>query len=95
MLSSRCSHISIGSGFTEKGSLWVAQTSDRLHTLKRQYAIINAIGINCQILNVEKFKEKVPLIDPHEVWVSRREHKKKQEQNTSRIEFVLSRVVFG
>jgi hypothetical protein len=56
-------------GFNEKGSLWVAQTSDRLHTLKRQYAIINALGINCEIVNVEQFKEKAPLIDPHEIWV--------------------------
>ena len=31
-------------GFSEKGSLWVAQTSDRLHTLKRQYSIIKALG---------------------------------------------------
>ena len=57
------------SGFVEKGSLWVAQTSDRLHTLKRQYAIIKALGVNCEILNVENFKEKVPIIDPHEIWV--------------------------
>jgi len=56
-------------GFSEKGSLWVAQTSDRLHTLKRQYSIINALGIDCEILSVEKLKEKVPIIDPHEVWV--------------------------
>jgi L-2-hydroxyglutarate oxidase LhgO len=59
-------------GFTEKGSLWVAQTSDRLHTLKRQYAIIKALGINCEILNVEKLKAKLPIIDPHEVWVMNR-----------------------
>jgi L-2-hydroxyglutarate oxidase LhgO len=56
-------------GFSEKGSLWVAQTSDRLHTLKRQYSIIKALGINCEILSVEKLKEKVPIIDPHEIWV--------------------------
>ena len=56
-------------GFSEKGSLWVAQTSDRLHTLKRQYSIIKALDINCEILNVEKLKEKVPIMDPHEVWV--------------------------
>ena len=56
-------------GFTEKGSLWVAQTSDRLHTLKRQYTIIKALGINCEILNVEKLKAKLPIMDPHEVWV--------------------------
>ena len=56
-------------GFSEKGSLWVAQTSDRLHTLKRQYATTKALGINCEILNVEKLVEKVPIIDPHEIWV--------------------------
>ncbi|CAF1008069.1 unnamed protein product [Adineta steineri] len=55
-------------GFIEKGSVWVAQTSDRLHTLKRQYAIIKSLGINCDILNVEKIKEKIPIIDPHEIW---------------------------
>jgi len=57
-------------GFVEKGSVWVAQTSDRLHTLKRQYAIIKSLGINCEILNVEKIKEKIPIIDPHEIWVT-------------------------
>ena len=56
-------------GFSQKGSLWLAQTSDRLHTLKRQYAIIKALGINCEILNVEKIQEKLPMIDPHEIWV--------------------------
>ncbi len=56
-------------GFIEKGSLWVAQTSDRLHTLKRQYSITKALGINCEILTVEELKEKVPIIDPHEIWV--------------------------
>jgi len=56
-------------GFIEKGSLWVAQTADRLHTLKRQYAIIKALGINCEIFNVEKIKEKIPIIDPYEIWV--------------------------
>ncbi len=58
-------------GFIEKGSLWVAQTSDRLHTLKRQYAIINALGINSEIFNVEKIKAKIPMIDPYEIWVKR------------------------
>lgn len=62
---------SLSTGFSEKGSLWVAKTSDRLHTLKRQYAIIKALGINCEILNVENFKEKIPIIDPHEIWVCR------------------------
>jgi L-2-hydroxyglutarate oxidase LhgO len=56
-------------GFIEKGSLWVAQTSDRLHTLKRQYAIIKPLGIHCEIFNVDKIKEKVPIIDPHDIWV--------------------------
>ncbi len=56
-------------GFIEKGSLWVGQTSDRLHTLKRQYATIKALGIDCEIFNVDKIKEKVPIIDPHEIWV--------------------------
>ncbi len=56
-------------GFSEKGSLWVAQTSDRLHTLKRQYSIIKALAINCEILSTEKLKEKVPIIDPNEIWV--------------------------
>jgi hypothetical protein len=50
----------------------MAQTSDRLHTLKRQYAIIKALGINCDILNVDKFREKMPVIDPTEIWVSER-----------------------
>jgi hypothetical protein len=27
------------------------------------------LGINCEILNVEKLVEKVPIIDPHEIWV--------------------------
>jgi L-2-hydroxyglutarate oxidase LhgO len=58
-------------GFIEKGSLWVAQTSDRLHTLKRQYAIIKALGINSEIFNVEKIKAKIPMIDPYEIWVKR------------------------
>ncbi len=62
-------------GFIEKGSLWVAQTSDRLHTLKRQYSIIKALGINCEILSAEKLKEKVPIINPHEVWVWNKELK--------------------
>lgn len=57
------------SGFTEKGSLWVAHTSDRLHTLKRQYATIKAAGIDCDIWNVEKFRDKVPLLDPQDIWV--------------------------
>jgi L-2-hydroxyglutarate oxidase LhgO len=56
-------------GFSEKGSLWVAQTSDRLHTLKRQYSIIKALAINSEILSTEKLLEKVPIIDPHEIWV--------------------------
>ena len=57
------------SGYSETGSLWVAQTSDRLHTLKRQYATIKALGINSEIFNVEQLKAKVPIIDPHEIWV--------------------------
>lgn len=56
-------------GFIEKGSLWIAQTSDRLHTLKRQYAIIKALGIDCEILNVDKIKEKLPIVDPNGIWV--------------------------
>ena len=59
-------------GFSEKSSLWMAQTSDRLHTLKRQYAIIKALGINCEILNVDKFRETMPIIDPSDIWVSER-----------------------
>ncbi|CAF4164416.1 unnamed protein product [Rotaria sp. Silwood2] len=55
-------------GFVENGSLWIAQTADRLHTLKRQYATIKALGIDCEILNVEKVKENLPIIYPHEVW---------------------------
>ncbi|CAF1044439.1 unnamed protein product [Adineta ricciae] len=55
-------------GYAEKGSVWVAQTSDRLHTLKRQYATIKPLGIACEILNLEKIKEKLPIIDPHEIW---------------------------
>lgn len=55
-------------GYMDKGSLWVAQTSDRLHTLKRQYSITNALGVDCEILNLDKLKEKVPLIDPYEIW---------------------------
>ncbi|UJR10013.1 hypothetical protein I4U23_014236 [Adineta vaga] len=55
-------------GFNEKGSLWVAQTSDRLHTLKRQYSVTKALGVNCEILNREKLQAKVPIIDPHEIW---------------------------
>ncbi|CAF0809117.1 unnamed protein product [Adineta steineri] len=39
-------------GFIEKGSLWVAQTSGRLHTLKRQYSTTNALGIDCALLRV-------------------------------------------
>lgn len=58
-------------GFSEKGSLWIAQTSDRLHTLKRQYASIKALGINCETLNVERIREKLPIIDPHEIWVNK------------------------
>lgn len=57
------------SGYSETGSLWVAQTSDRLHTLKRQYATIKALGINSEIFDVEQLKAKVPIIDPHEIWV--------------------------
>lgn len=53
----------------EKGSLWIAQTSDRLHTLKRQYAIIKAFGIHCEILTIDKIKEKLPILDPQGVWV--------------------------
>jgi hypothetical protein len=77
-------------GFNEKGSLWVAQTSDRLHTLKRQYSIIKALEIDSEILSVEKLKEKVPIIDPYEVWVW-----------TKSIKYIIylmkcmSRVVFG
>ena len=56
-------------GFMNKGSLWVAQTSDRLHTLKRQYSITKALGVDCEILNIEKLKDKVPFIDPYEIWV--------------------------
>jgi hypothetical protein len=56
-------------GFTEKGSLWVAQTADRLHTLKRQYAMINAMGVTSEIFNVDKIQSKIPIIDPHEIWV--------------------------
>jgi hypothetical protein len=82
--------ISFRLGFTEKGSLWVAQTSDRLHTLKRQYATINALGINCEILNVDRIKEKVPIIDSHETWV-----KKKNVFSIKIIFFCLYRVVFG
>ncbi|CAF1138930.1 unnamed protein product [Rotaria sordida] len=55
-------------GFNETGSLWIAQTPDRLHTLKRQYSAIKALGINCEILNLEKLTEKVPIIDAHEIW---------------------------
>lgn len=58
-------------GYAEKGSIWVAQTSDRLHTLKRQYATIKPLGIGCEILNLEKIKEKLPIIDPHEIWVKK------------------------
>ena len=61
----------------EKGSFWVAQTSDRLHTLKRQYAITKALGIDCEIWNVEKLKEKVPIIDPHEIWVNEKQKKRR------------------
>jgi L-2-hydroxyglutarate oxidase LhgO len=57
-------------GFIEKGSVWVAQTSDRLHTLKRQYAIIKSLGINCDILSLDKIKEKIPMMDPKEIWVT-------------------------
>ncbi|CAF0911000.1 unnamed protein product [Adineta ricciae] len=55
-------------GFDEKGSLWVAQTADRLHTLKRQYSVTNALGLNCEILNHEKLQAKVPIINSHEIW---------------------------
>ncbi|CAF1417016.1 unnamed protein product, partial [Adineta steineri] len=55
-------------GFIEKGSLWVAQTSDRLHTLKRQYSTTKALGIDREILTHEQLREKVPIIDPHEIW---------------------------
>ncbi|CAF1022924.1 unnamed protein product [Rotaria sp. Silwood1] len=55
-------------GFNETGSLWIAQTPDRLHTLKRQYSIIKALDINCDILNLEKLIEKVPIIAPQEIW---------------------------
>ena len=41
-LSSVCSFL----GYAEKGSVWVAQTSDRLHTLKRPYATIKPLGNN-------------------------------------------------
>lgn len=59
-------------GYSERGSIWVAQTSDRLHTLKRQYAAIKSLGVDCEILNVEKIKEKVPIIHAHKVWVNNR-----------------------
>ncbi|CAF0873182.1 unnamed protein product, partial [Didymodactylos carnosus] len=55
-------------GFTEKGSLWLAQTSDRLHTLKRQLAEAKALNIDCETLNTERLLEKAPMIDPHEIW---------------------------
>ncbi|CAF0897340.1 unnamed protein product [Didymodactylos carnosus] len=55
-------------GFTEKGSIWIAQTSDRLHTLKRQLAEAKALDIRCETLNTEKLMEKVPILDPHEIW---------------------------
>ena len=60
---------SLSIGFTKKGSLWIAQTSDRLHTLKRQYAIIKSLGIQCEIFSIDKIKEKLSIIDPHEIWV--------------------------
>jgi hypothetical protein len=31
--------------------------------------MIKALGINCEIFNIDKIKEKVPIIDPHEIWV--------------------------
>ncbi|CAF1452475.1 unnamed protein product [Adineta steineri] len=56
-------------GFIEKGSLWVAQTSDRRHTLKRQYSTTKALGIDREILTHEQLREKVPITDSHEIWV--------------------------
>ncbi|CAF2038902.1 unnamed protein product, partial [Rotaria magnacalcarata] len=55
-------------GFSEKGGLWIAQTADRLHTLKRQYAIIKALDIDCELLNIDKIKERLPFINSHEIW---------------------------
>ncbi|CAF1340144.1 unnamed protein product [Adineta steineri] len=37
------------SRFIEKGSLWVAQTFDRLHTLKRQYSTTKPLGIGYEM----------------------------------------------
>ena len=54
-------------GFAQRGSLWVAQTSDRFHILKRQFATTKASGIPCEILDVDQLKTKVPIIDPHNI----------------------------
>lgn len=56
-------------GFREIGSLWVAQTPDRLHTLKRQYTALKALGIKCEMLSTEKVVEKVSIIDEKDIWV--------------------------
>ncbi|CAF4483286.1 unnamed protein product [Rotaria socialis] len=55
-------------GFHEIGSIWIAQTPDRLHTLQRQYSAMRALGIGCEILKTEKVVEKIPIINQQEIW---------------------------
>ncbi|CAF1417034.1 unnamed protein product [Adineta steineri] len=45
-------------GFIEKRSLWIAQTFDRLHTLKRQYSTTKPLRIDCEMFKSYKIKRK-------------------------------------
>uniref|UniRef100_A0AAA9TT84 Pyruvate dehydrogenase phosphatase regulatory subunit, mitochondrial n=1 Tax=Bos taurus TaxID=9913 RepID=A0AAA9TT84_BOVIN len=57
----------IQTGYTRTGSIFLAQTQDRLISLKRINSRLNVIGIPCEIISPKKVAELHPLLNVHDL----------------------------
>ncbi|XFG09261.1 hypothetical protein AB1E19_012885 [Capra hircus] len=54
-------------GYTRTGSIFLAQTQDRLISLKRISSRLNVVGIPCEIVSPRKVAELHPLLNVHDL----------------------------
>ncbi|KAM8774143.1 pyruvate dehydrogenase phosphatase regulatory subunit, mitochondrial-like isoform 1-T1 [Rhynchonycteris naso] len=57
----------IQTGYTRTGSIFLAQTQDRLVSLKRINSRLNVIGIPSEIISLKKVTELHPLLNVHDL----------------------------
>ncbi|KAB0338215.1 hypothetical protein FD754_024735, partial [Muntiacus muntjak] len=57
----------IQTGYTRTGSIFLAQTQDRLISLKRISSRLNVIGIPCEIVSPRRVAELHPLLNVHDL----------------------------